>query len=290
MKLSTYLFVAIAVASGTCTVAGSFCGRWKDWKDPLSEVELKSLMHKSYNVEKSLVERSRQARKPMESSVRIKKPISFLGRTFGEVRPVSTNTCRTGCSDIVSEYRQTYNLEERYFAFGQVQERISPCSHRLHTLNFYYRDYTYGVDGPSPLGRYRNGCDFLAEGRAIVADLEQRLGVPLQKLQLMSPIWPFRPGVKMSRAWSGSIPECYLCDEASWVTSRHAVATSNTNLGRVRVLLKLQITYYDEFLLTLSISDSVERTRCRDEYEKESRKKNHEPESKDLEYCEEVDI
>ena len=290
MKRCIHFFVAIAVASGISALAEASCDRWKGGKDPLSEVELKELMRKSYNVEQPLVERSHHARMLMESPVRIKKPISFLGRTFGEVRPISTNTCRTSYNDIVPEYRTSCNLDERYFAFDKVQERISPSSHRLHTLNFYYRDYTYGTDGPSPLNRYRNGRDFLEEGRAIVADLEKRLGAPLQKLQLMSPIWPFRPGVKMSQAWSGPVPECYLCDETSWVTSRHAVATSNTNLGRVRVILKLQITYYDEFLLTLSIIDSVERTRCRDEYEKESKKVNHKSESKEFEYCEEIDI
>lgn len=251
----------------------SLRAKWKDWKDPLSESELNALMHEHYTVAKSLVERSRQARIPMESSVKLEKPISFLGRTFGEVRPVGTNACRTVCNDTVSEHRQTYDL--KYFAFDHVAEHMSPHTHRLHTLDFCYRDYAFDVDGPYPLGRYDDARDFLREGQSIIADLEQRLGAPLQKLQLMRSLWPFRPGVKMSRAWSGAIPECFLCDEDIWVASRHAVAESNTNLGRLHIRLMLHITYYDEFYITLSISDVEELARCREESEngQEVRKK-----------------
>ena len=277
------LSAATAFAEESNASARPSCSIWKDWKDPLSQLELDALMKKSSMVEKSLVERSRQARKPMESSVKFVTPISFLGRTFGEVRPVSTNSCCSFRNKVVAEYFPWRKLEERYFAFDHVYEHMSPCSHRLHTLRFFYRDYAYGGAGPYPLGRYRTGRDLLKEGRAIIADLEKRLGAPLQKLQLMSPLWPYRPGVKMSTCWSGVVPECYLCDESIWTTARHAEATSSTNLGRVHVKLTLMITYYDEFSLTLDISDGIESKRCKDEYEREARDKGKEQDEIEIE-------
>ena len=79
--------------------------------------------------------------------------------------------------------------------------------------------------------------------------------------------------MKMSRCWGGTLPEYYICDESAWPTSRHAVAISNTNLGRLNVRLSLAITYYDEYSVSLIISDRVESARSKGEYEEEVRRR-----------------
>ena len=78
----------------------------------------------------------------------------------------------------------------------------------------------------------------------------------------------------MSRCWSGVLPEYYICDESAWPTSRHAMAVSNTNLGRLNIRLSLAITYYDEYSLSLDITDKVESERSKGEYEEEVRRRN----------------
>ena len=249
--------------------------KWKDWKDPLSEEEIKELMKRDMHVDRALVEKSRKVRAPLESTVKFEAPATFLGRTFGEIRSVNTGSYMLH-NDVLEYYYPTRGLDEAYFAFGHVVEYMSPKSHRLYRLSFGYMDYGYGSQGVlQPLGRYKSGTQLLEEGRAILADLERRLGAPLQKLQFMSQIWPYRPGMKMSgRFWSGPLPEYYICDESAWPTSRHAMAISNTNLGRLNVRLALTITYYDEYSLSLDITDKVETGHSRGEYEEEVRRRN----------------
>lgn len=156
-----------------------------------------------------------------------------------------------------------------YFAFNWAIEHLSPRSCRLYGVELMYHDY----DLNGPLKRYANGSQFLDEGRAILKDLQRRFAVPLQELRLASPVWPWRPGQKQSRMWSGPIAESYLCDETTWVTSRHAIAWSTTIAGNLIVSLQLSLTYYDEYKMRLYVMDAEERDASDREFLEEYRHK-----------------
>ena len=51
------------------------------------------------------------------------------------------------------------------------------------------------------------------------------------------------------------------------------MAISNTNLGRLNICLSLAITYYDEYSVSLIISDRVESARSKGEYDEEVRRR-----------------
>lgn len=274
---------SLAVFSAGGENAEALRSKWKNWKDPLSQDEIAELMKRDMNVDPALVEKSNKARVPLESTVKFDAPATFLGRTFGEVRMVSTNSYMSIYNGILQCYHPIRRLDEAYFAFDHAIEYMSPQSHKLYELSLVYRDYASDSQGVHPLGRYKNGAQLLEEGRAILADLECKFGAPLQKFQFMSPIWPYVPGAKTSWNWGGSLPKYYICDESAWPTSRHASAISNTNLGRLNVRLALAISYYDEYSLSLRISDMVESARSKGEYEEEVRRRKGVVKKKDYE-------
>ena len=250
---------------------------WKGWKDPLGsdkEIDWEDIGRKEAEARRLVGEKTREALKPMIVPATQNKPMTLPWGTFGGIGSVRTNSSMYVHNGVVREYFPSRKLDNPYFAFDNVTERRSPKTHRLHTLSFAYQDYGHGVDGwPCPLGRFHNGADLLAEGRAVLADLSTKMGTQLQEFRLTSPVWPYRPGVKMSRMWSGPIAECYLCDESAWITSRHAVATSSTIIGRLSVKLNLKITYYDEYSMCLDISDCDEVKRSEAEFQESLKEK-----------------
>lgn len=244
---------------------------WKQWKDPLSKPEIEQLCKLHYEFRKTLRSKTQESLKPLiVDSTDIAK--SFCGRTFGETISVEENACKYVHLGVVREYSPRRVLQESYFPFSDVVEYASPKSHRLFKMSFYYRDFEYAGHWPQPIGRYLNGAELLKEGKDILANLSSRFGVKLQEFHLMTTVWPYRPGVKMSRAWGGPIPDSYPCKEADWIKARHADAVSTTVVGTVRIRLKLSITYYDEYSISLEISDLEEMERSRMEFEELSTK------------------
>ena len=61
--------VSLAVLSVDGEDAEDLRSKWKNWKDPLSEEEIKGLMKRDMHVDPVLVEKSRKARVPLESTV-----------------------------------------------------------------------------------------------------------------------------------------------------------------------------------------------------------------------------
>ena len=153
------VMVSLAVFSAGGENAETLKSRWKNWKDPLSEGEIRELMKRDMHVDPVLVEKSRKARVPLESSVKFEVPATFLGRTFGEIRTVSTNSYMLIYNGVVQYYYPIRRLDEAYFAFDHVFEYMSPQSHKLYELSLVYRDYASDSQGVLyPLGRYKNGA------------------------------------------------------------------------------------------------------------------------------------
>ena len=254
------------------TVANERCGElvdWSNWKDPLEPIDMQKFYKEEEEVRSRLGEKTREALKPIMSSVRLAPGMTFLGMTFGSRYPINEKGEMCISSGVVCEYFPTVALDKQYFPFHCARRHLSPVSHRLFKLCFFYCDYDHGGpnNSPRPIGRYRSGKELLDEGRAVLADIEAKTGVPLQAFQLTKPVWPYRPGVKRSRAWSGKAPECYLCDEKDWVVARHAEAISHTVSGDYSIVIKLKITYYDEYTISLTITDNIELMKSRAEHE-----------------------
>jgi hypothetical protein len=240
---------------------------WREWKDPLSEKELSQLFKLEYECRKTLGAKTQEALKPLVVAVSNDVEKSLCGRTLGETRSVNKHSGKCFRDGVVQEYFSTQKLQEPYFAFSQVTEYVSPITHRLFKMSFHYGDVTFSKGFPLPQGRYQSGSQLLEEGRNILADLSSWAGCQLQEFRLMTTVWPYRPGVKMSRIWGGPIPASYLWNESEWMVARHADAVSTTVIGRVRIRLQLSITYYDEFSVSLEILDLEEEKRSRAEFE-----------------------
>lgn len=240
---------------------------WREWKDPVSKKELSQLFKLEHECRKTLGAKTQEALKPLVVNVSNHVEKSFCGRTFGETRSVNKHSGKRLRDGVVQKYYSTQKLQESYFAFSQVTEYVSPITHRLFKMSFHYGDVTFDKGFPLPQGRYQSGSQLLEEGRSILADLSSLVGEQLQEFRLMITVWPYRPGVKMSRIWSGPIPDSYLCNEDNWIKARHADAVSTTVVGSVRIRLQLSITYYDEFSVRLEILDLEEEKRSQAEFE-----------------------
>lgn len=236
---------------------------WMRWKDPLSEPELKKIMSDEGRIRKELGAVSERSLEPTVSAVSLMSPQSFLGLTFGEPGPVSTKSNCLTVVDVLKEFQPVAVLEDAYFGMKRVEMTRSRSSHRLAKLQLRYNDYD-GIRGP--LGRYCSGKALLEETRKIRADIERRLGVPLQELRLYRQNWPYHPGIKMSQCWGGSIPDKYLCSEAEWIEARHAFAYSRTVSGDYRIEIIARQIYYDERSVAIVITDWKEMQRLEKEF------------------------
>lgn len=231
------------------------------WKDPLSEEEIKGLMEMHGRYEREKGAESKKAHEPTESAVSLKSPISFLGRMFGQKRAVADGQ-RTYRNDVLECYHPHVVLEEPYFCFDCVSEYLSPST-RLYSMTMWYSDYD-SITGPK--GRFRDASQALETTRAIVRDLENRLGTPLQELRLFRQLWPYHPGQKMSQMWGGSIPENFICTEQEWLEARHGFGHSRTHAGDYNIHVWINKIYYDEYTVGVTIEDAVEADRAKTEY------------------------
>ena len=235
---------------------------WREtWKDPLSEEEIKALMEMHCRYEREKGAESRKAHEPTVSDVPLKSPISFLGRTFGQKRAVADGQ-RSYRDGVLECYFPRVVLEEPYFCFDNVSEYLSPST-RLYSMTMWYSDYDSET---GPKGRFRDASQALDTARAIVGDLGKRLGTPLQELRLFRQLWPYHPGLKMSRMWSGSIPQSFICTEKEWLEARHGFGYSRTRAGDYSINVRISKIYYDEYSVSVTIEDAVETERARTEH------------------------
>lgn len=241
-----------------------------EWQDPLSQAELTALMENESRVARGKGAASKAALMPTHAVADLSHPQTFLRYQFGSTislgdYPWSKYQCAYTVEGITRKYHPLKFLTSPYFSFDYATLECAPVSRRLYRIMLLARS----IDGGARLEFGKSPEATLAEAQTILSDLERRLGIKLQDLRFFKQNWPYHPGHKMSQAWSGAIPDCYLCSEAEWKMARHAFAYSRTIVGDYSISLKVSQVYYDERTITLTITDLAEKANAEMEFERE---------------------
>ncbi|MBO7687499.1 MAG: hypothetical protein J6V72_13995 [Kiritimatiellae bacterium] len=166
---------------------------------------------------------------------------SFAGYVFGQAYQPPESGCVTIYHDTVKMYTPQKTLDKPFHGMDFLQLSLMPTSHRLFKISARKR----GFDGDRK--------SFLDEGRSLLKDLGDMMGMKLAPFRFEAPDWPHWP----NGAWSGSLPELYSADESQWITSRHVFAFSHTKKGSIRIDVRLEIVYDKPKSISMSITDCV---------------------------------
>ena len=199
--------------------------------------------------QEAIERRERERKERMRKSEAMREPLiydaepgwtaSFAGYVLGRTYPPPESGCVTIYGDTVKMYTPQKTLDEPFHGMDFLQLVLMPTSHRLFMISACKR----GFDGDRK--------SFLDEGRAILKDLGDMMGMELAPFRFEAPDWPYWP----NGLWGGPLPELYFADENQWATSRHVFAFSHTKKGPVRVDVRLGIVYDKPKSISMSITD-----------------------------------
>ena len=195
--------------------------------------------------------RAREHKERMSKAAAMREPLiydaepgwtaSFAGYVVGQAYPPPESGCVTIYHDTVKMYTPQKTLDKPFHGMDFLQLALMPTSHRLFMISARKR----GFDGDRK--------SFLDEGRGLLKDLGDMMGLKLAPFRFEAPDWPYWP----DGLWSGPLPELYSVDESQWATSRHVFAFSHTKKGSVRIDVRLEIVYDKPKSISISITDCL---------------------------------
>ena len=185
------------------------------------------------------IRKSKEMREPLVYDVEPGWRASFAGYTLGQVCPPPKSGSVIIYNDTVRMYTPQKKLDAPFHGMDFLQQSLTPTSHRLFRISASKK----GFEGDRK--------KFLDEGRSLLKDLGNVMGMELAPFKYEAPDWPYWP----NGVWSGARPELYFADESQWATSRHVFAFSHTKKGTCRIDVRLEIIYDKPKSISMSILD-----------------------------------
>ena len=97
-------------------------------------------------------------------------------------------------------------------------------------------------------------------------DLGMHFGKPLSNFKFSVPDSPYWPSRKMG-IWSGSLPNLMDVDGSLWPTAKTIFAVSDTDIGTSSVQVKLSAVYFDEYTMSLVVTNGAAMASAEKEFQ-----------------------
>jgi len=184
--------------------------------------------------------KAKEAREPLTYAAEPGWKASFAGYVLGQVYPPAS-TVSDPPGSIIRQRGFRRKLDESFHGMDVLSLSLTPTNYRLFRLSA--SGYFTG-----------DRKTLLAEGRALLKDIGDSMGVELAPFKFEAPDGSYWPKCNMSGP-SGPIPKKYPIDESQWATSWHAFAFSYTVKGNVRIDVDLGVIHDKRSYLCLTILD-----------------------------------
>ena len=197
--------------------------------------------------------KANESRKPLTYAAEPGWTASFAGYVLGQVYPPTPK---------VGETRGVL-FRERGF-----QKKLDAPFHGMDVLSLSLTPTSYRLFRLSASGYFTGDRkSLLAEGRALLKDIGDNLGISLAPFKFEAPDGSYWPTCNMSGP-SGPIPKKYPVDESQWTTSRYVFAFSYTMKGAVRIDVDLGCIDDKWSYVCMSISDGEGEQTAKAEFDK----------------------